>query len=698
MNRTGAAPLEPREIFLVDLAQWLARRTQYSATHPSCATLGEAVHASLGRALATQATLEYGILKDGVMMDDVAATHRAILTRVAPHLHARGVQVVRFVAGTTLDELTSFVEILTLPVHSAFDRGGIVKLLSERGVSRIQVEEIAHDIDPNEQEEQKKRKDRRAFFAEVLRQLRAGRTIRGLSGEELLALLDDPEAAVILLEEDPAAITDAVAGLCFMVRKEEARSGRELFPKLRVILLRLSPASQATVLIGLPPLLGNFRSALLWAFDRLSEEDLGCFVLPALRVAELDVALYAILVAIPHDGTRYATLRSVALRFHDLTQAADEAMLRAIVAPIDEHDSFRRERECLATEAKRALDARTLFAASGEVLGRGEPLPPWAARRMLHDLIVLQAKRPSFADVCARLPKASERLSDAGGHEAVIGMLHGLNDAGGEAAEQAMRDIATNAISSRLLDDLDRMAAELGVSEVTKLVPTVSLLVKVNPLEVWNRLERSENVAMQQVLLDALANAGPTLLPTLRGKVRTSSPAIVRFIVALLPRIGGTTRDLALVARHPNEKVRAEVLRALRLLPPDERTMDIVVGYLEDASQELKTTARSLLRAELLSPIAISAMERLADDPDQPEALRKRLVDVLGRSPREAAASALFRLLQPRSLLELGSVREAAAVALRHSNAPNAADLFEQGLQSSVRRIRKACERAERGG
>src|SRR5688572_33191228 len=104
----AAAKEKEKEIFLVDLAQWLARRTQYAGTHPSCASIGTSVHASLGRALAIDAPLEYGILKDGVMMGDVPAMHRAVITRIAPHLHARGVQVLRFASGTTLEELATF--------------------------------------------------------------------------------------------------------------------------------------------------------------------------------------------------------------------------------------------------------------------------------------------------------------------------------------------------------------------------------------------------------------------------------------------------------------------------------------------------------------------------------------------------------------------------------------------------------------
>jgi hypothetical protein len=42
----------------------------------------------------------------------------------------------------------------------------------------------------------------------------------------------------------------------------------------------------------------------------------------------------------------------------------------------------------------------------------------------------------------------------------------------------------------------------------------------------------------------------------------------------------------------------------------------------------------------------------------------------------------------------MSTVRDAAAFALRRSPAPSAAYWFNEGLRSSVWRVRKACERA----
>jgi HEAT repeat protein len=226
----------------------------------------------------------------------------------------------------------------------------------------------------------------------------------------------------------------------------------------------------------------------------------------------------------------------------------------------------------------------------------------------------------------------------------------------------------------------------------------VKVVALASPEAVWERLERADHVELQQLLLDALAGVGPKLLPEVRTRLRSASWTVSRGAISLVPRVGGGPRDLASVARHPQEMVRRELLRALRSLPPEEVTMDIVVDLLTDESQELRQAARSMLRPELLGARAIASLERLADDGEQPETLRRRCVEVLGRCPHDGAAEALLRLIQPRSLLELGGLRELAAVALRASPAPRAAACFQLGLGSSVRRVRKACERAAGGG
>src|SRR5262249_4929955 len=153
---------------------WLTRVMQYSADHPACAELGEKVLATVRDAHARE-ILSFGVLRDGIVLEEVTPGSEPPLlkSRLAPHLHARGLLVVRFLPSVSLEELRQFIDIMTLPPATVFDRGGVGRLLLDRNVVRVQVEEIAHDITEEERESQRRRKELRAFFATTLKKLLA---------------------------------------------------------------------------------------------------------------------------------------------------------------------------------------------------------------------------------------------------------------------------------------------------------------------------------------------------------------------------------------------------------------------------------------------------------------------------------------------------------------------------------------------
>jgi hypothetical protein len=699
---------------LFDLAQWLARVQQYSASHPACAQLGEKMHCSLGRSLAIESPLAIDVLKDGMTIEGAPVTQLAVRSRLAPLLHERGVLVLRFFAGVSLPELTTLVEILTLPVQTTFDRGGIRRLFTERGIGRIQVEEIAHDISNDERAAQRTRARLRTRFADVLRQLVAQRSLQGLSGEELVELLEHAEMAVTILEEDQLGVAEAFAGLCMMVRDEEQRTGELLSPKLLVIMMALSPLSHDRLLLGLPTLVGDFRDALTWAFDALGEAELARIVLASFRAhaADLDASLYALSVASAHDGRRFSTLRRVALHFYDLpsddASAAD--LVTSCAMTSDDFGSYWRERECLSGHAMRVLVGRGVFAsavpsASGSIAPGPEARERGAdrehavdQRRVMSELVKMASRTRRFEQLCAKLPQTAVTLARAGSTHSVLGILDGLRSIGRPEtqalARSTLRAVVSPMVASQLLADVDATSASIEDASLDDVGQTVRLLTALVPAVVFEQLELSESRKMRRILLEALSSSGPGLLPLVRQKLHAQSWFVVRNALVILPRIGGLARDLLPVASHENEKVRLEVLRVLRALPADGTTMEFVSAFLTDPSPEIRQHASVMLRGELLTPEAIARLERLALGEDYPEDVRKRVVEALGRSPLDAAATALFGILQPRGLLDAGVLRDDAAFALRQSPAPLAPGYFAEGLKSPAWRVRKACERA----
>jgi hypothetical protein len=704
-----AAVAAAHEQTLVELAQWLARVQQYSPTHPACAPFGERTHRALLRSLSFESAIAFGVQKDGMTFGDGEVSHPAVRTRLAPHLYERGVLALRFVTGVTYAELASLVELLALPVQTTFDRGGINRLVLDRGLTRIQIQEYAHDISQEERDAQRARTRLRTLFSEALRDLLAKRSLEGLTGEALLELLEHADIAITILEEDPLGVAEAFAGLALMVRDEERRTGKALYSKLKRILLALAPPSHDRVLLGLPSMVADFREALVWSLDGLHEGELARIVLASIRshALELDVVFYALSVAVPHNGRRYSTVRFVGLGLHDLPvdDAAATALINTCAHRASDFDSYRTERDLLTPHAVRVLAGRALVPVqAGSVVPPAMEEAPLAfeARRPMIDLVRMAARTRRFGELCKKLPASAETLTRAGSTEAVIGILRGLlavtRPEARELAQRTVREVLTPSVAEQLLADLDATSTTLEGALLEDLAATVRFIGSLRPDEVFERLEQSESRKMRRLLVDCLSNTGPTLLPRVRSRLASPNWYVVRNALVLLPRVGGTPRDVLAVARHPQEKIRLEVVRALRAMQPDAVTMEIVASYLSDPIVDIRRHASVMLRGDLLNAGSIVILERVALDEQQPEEIRQRVIAALGQSSDDAAATALFTLLQPRGLLDLSSLRDTVALALRRSPARLAAGYFAEGLRSPAWRVRKACERAAGSG
>jgi hypothetical protein len=267
-----------------------------------------------------------------------------------------------------------------------------------------------------------------------------------------------------------------------------------------------------------------------------------------------------------------------------------------------------------------------------------------------------------------------------------------------ELARETLRSVLSPTVAGHLLEDVDKDTADIEGPALDELIVTVRLLTAHAPAVVLEQLEMSESRKMRRIFIEALTAAGPKLLPLVRNKLHAGSWFVVRNAIVVMSRIGATAAELLPVVAHRNEKVRLEVLRALRVMTPDMQMMDFVAQYLTDPVPEIRQHSAVLLRGELLSAASVDRLEKIALAEEQPEDLRLRVIEALGRCPLDAAATALFTLLQPRGLIELGSLRDTVAVALRGSPAPLAGGYFSEGLKSPAYRVRKACERAAGAG
>jgi hypothetical protein len=698
----------PQQVLLIELGRWLGHATQYSPHHPSCVKAAERILELLTRVLETEAPLTFGILRDQVMAGGTPVANPVVRARIAAHLHERGVIVLRFVQGVTADDLTGFAEVALLPVQTVFDRGGLSRLIVERGITRIQVEELAHDISDEQLEAGQRRRRLRDLFAEALRNVLARRELDLAFPEHLAELLDHPDIAVSILEDMGAGLAEAAAGLALVTQQEEERTGEPLAPKLRAIFAALAPLCRSQVLLGLPPLVGEFRAALAWAMAGYRDDELARFCFPAVRTRarELELVLYALSVMRPHTGNRLSTMRLMGLMLHDLPpdDPAAEDALAALAAPVDECDSYHRERVCLAEPAARALAARSLASlAVGDEPPPGDPAPP-DGRGAIRELTKALAQSRQFDRFCRRLPDAAGALTADGAGAGVLELVRALV----EVEQPEWRELAT-ATAEQLamsqaglfLADLDRSAGSWSGDEFDDVVANVRTIVARAPRPALDHLELCRNPELRQILIDLLPLAGERLLPLLRAKLTATAPESVVELFALLPQLGGQADDLVDVARHGRERVRAAVVEALGTLPPSPRATEVAVRYLTDSSSLVREKARGLVRRGPLSTSAIAGVSRLLADSEQPKEVHRLLVEALGDSKLDLAAQQLFQLLQPRALVETTfalEIRELAAGALKRCPAPGARGLFTQGLESQTRRIRRVCERAKGEG
>ena len=702
----------PDEQWVLDLWQWLGRILQYSVHHPACVAFGVKAHERLTRALLDAGTLNVGILRDSLTVGSTRAANAMLRTRMGPYFHERGVILLRFLRGVTLDEMTTFMTAAALPTTEVFTGGGLRLVLAQRNVMRVQVEEISHDLLEQEREADRRQTRLRDLFLEMLKGVihkdQIGLSLEKGGAVELLELLDEPRMLARLLEsaEPPRALAQVMAGFADMVQEAEEQSGRELLPKLRALLLALGPEARDRLLLGYAALDEAARAPLGKVLAGFDEQSLALLSFPSVRyhALHLDRLYYALRAIVPDAGRRISVLRRISRLLHDLPldEPATLYVMEALSQPPTDTDPFRFERAVLSKIAARIHADRAPFRAKlGAVRASDEAfreagLDPLDHRVTL-DIVTLGSKIVDFAQYCERLPRLADMLVRTGRGAAATGIFRALvsiTDPRWQGVTAGtLRALAASDATLQVLVEMEHYEAD----RLDELTPLLRIAAGLRPEPLIAVLEKSENRKLRRVLIEALATAGPAVLSLAKRSLGSREWYVVRNMVTLLGRAGGTASDLLPVANHPQVKVRIEIARTLRGLVHDATSAQILASYLSDPAEEVHSAALVALTEVGLSPPAVSALEALVLDERRSDETRKRGLDALGRSRLDLAAHALFRLLEPRGILEmpfLTALRERAAVALIRSEARAAHQLFEQARQTGSWRARKACERA----
>ncbi len=710
MNSTQ--PPSIHEQAMIELTRWLTRTMQYSARHPLSVELAAQTHATLLRALRERSPLEVGVLRDKLTIGPTPARNPALLTRLAPHLHERGVLVLRFIEGVAVPELAALIEVLARPPGETFSTGGVRAMLVDRHVAHVQVDEIAHELSVEDRERIRAEERARELFREMLMRLLSNGVVPAEIGAHIAALADHPDLAVRVIQSEPHVnLAEAVAAFTLILIEEEKRRGEALLEKMGPVLLQLSPASRERVLLGFPSLLGDLRTALAAAFDVLDEGGLARFAFHAVRThaADLEGTLYALGVIAPHEERRAVCARRLAGMLYDLS--LDEADVPGVLQALGEQDvedaaSFASERTALAEAARRILATRAPLHRRGEdELLDARAFAPVALEQLAlqtaHDLVIRSARMVDFDRFCERLPQAARSLSGEERAPAIAGILLGLSSVTeprwAELAVKSLTQITRSGVSASAVRAAERLAGTGEDATIDHVVTLARLVGAHNAEPVLDLLERATSRKMRRALIDVLASTGEDLLPSVQTRMQSSQWFVTRNMIILHTRLGGDPRELAPLAEHPHAQVRVEVVRALRANPRDPAACAIVVGRLSDAAPEVAQAAIASLATMELPDSVVGALERLAADEARSDEARRAAVQVLGGCRSDLAPDALVRLLQPQGLLERASttaLREEAARSLRSCPAPTAQARFDEALRSPAWRVRKVCERA----
>ncbi|HEX8796080.1 MAG TPA: hypothetical protein VF765_34255, partial [Polyangiaceae bacterium] len=449
----------------------------------------------------------------------------------------------------------------------------------------------------------------------------------------------------------------------------------------------------------------------------LDEVQLAGFVFTSLRsrARDLEPTFYALGLAAPDAELRMAVARQLAGMLYDLSldERATRELLAILAVRRDDVVSFSLERAAIAGAASRILSTRVPLHRHGEdELVDANAFSPVALERLAldaaRDVVTRSSRMVDFDKFCASLNAATRTLAGTERSPAIAGILMGLAQVQEphwkKLAAETLARVARSGVSAAALQAAERLASAgqaPGEEHVEEVIALSSIIVPYNAEPVLDLLERSSSRKLRRTLIDVLAAAGGDILPSVRSRLGSSQWFVTRNMIILHTRLGGRPEDLLALAEHPHVQVRIEVLRALRASGRDPVAWQIVLARLDDRAHEVAQAATGTVAVMDPPASAVPALEQIAGDDSRHADMRRAVVRVLGRSREDAAAEALLRLLEPRGLMESASasaVRDDAARALHRSSAPAAPALFEQGLASTVRRVRKACERALEGG
>jgi hypothetical protein len=203
-------------------------------------------------------------------------------------------------------------------------------------------------------------------------------------------------------------------------------------------------------------------------------------------------------------------------------------------------------------------------------------------------------------------------------------------------------------------------------------------------------------------LADAVVEACRAHPEQLAGWLADPRPQVVRAVVHMLARIGGPSMAgmLRAVATHPDEKVRWEVVTAMRQADPED-ARSVLARMIEDPDTRTLCAVLQILSDRRDESFALRLIEfvNALEFEARPEEERRAIYHALGAVAGDEVVADIEATLHDASWFQRGPDPHRAALArcLVRIGTPAAREALDRGIKSKKPVVRKVCEDALEG-
>jgi len=294
---------------------------------------------------------------------------------------------------------------------------------------------------------------------------------------------------------------------------------------------------------------------------------------------------------------------------------------------------------------------------------------------ILLGMLRAEKKEPQFLQVAREVIDAAEELKRQEAFEELLPAIEVLLDLHAEEQRPAtqkefiryaLEQISGGAMTAYLLDRIEERAAE-NEALLDRLCVVIGHSLAYPLIQ---RLCVAESLHARKAIAIALTRSGVAALPALLPMLKDERWYVVRNMVTILGEIGSVDAlsSLQMVARHPEPKVRKEIIKAL-LKINSQGAEHTLISLIDDEDEDVAWQAIYSL-GTIRSKAALRPLLDIVTNSDaflKDLALKKNALAALGRIGDRQATAVLLDIIGTRGWLAPGRWQElkiAAAAAL----------------------------------